>query len=134
MSDTVTRHETARTWGPYIFAIVTILLAVIGAAWLNGNMGGKIDSVSDVVHKVSEAVSKNGRAIAASNTEIGRLGGLLEAYQVRPRIAPSRPNEQLERLNEQIEQLERLNEQLKTALAALTPAEQTLTQERPSSR
>ena len=94
MSDTGTRLEMARTWGPYAVVITTIALAVIGAVWLNGNMGGKVDEVIEAVNVVRDDVRANGQAIAASNTEIGRLGGLLDEHR-RDHVGHERQHEQL---------------------------------------
>ena len=79
MSSTTTRNR-ATAWAPYIALIVTIVLAVGGAAWsissdlaqLRTKVNANARAIRDVRHAVRDArdaIEANGRAIAASNTE-----------------------------------------------------------------
>ncbi len=84
--------RASNTWAPYIAIIVTIVIAVGSAAWsISGGLaqlGAKIDAVeakvdanADAIRDVRDAVEANSQAIAASNTEIGRLGGRLDEHR-----------------------------------------------------
>ena len=89
LSGTATRNETATAWAPYIAILVTIVGAVGGAAWsISGDLAQlrtKVDANSDAIRNVHVAVrtdvKSNGQAIAASNMEIGRLGGRLDEHR-----------------------------------------------------
>ena len=84
-SDTATRNQTATAWVPHIAIIVSIVVAVGGAAWsISGDLaqlGAKVDANADAIRDVRDAVKANGEAIAASNAEIARLGGRLDEHR-----------------------------------------------------